>query len=124
MELVYKVSKILSKTSDLNEILETILNYIIDLLKRADRGVIIVINSETGDTLDVITRYKKISGETVMMYSRRVVEKVIKDGAAVMITDTFAQDEVALSESLRLMKIGSVLCVPLISKKKSIVLFT
>ena len=78
----------------------------------------IVINSETGETLDVITRYKESSDDTVMMYSRTVVEKVIKDGMAVMITDTFAQEEVDLSESLRLMKIGSVLCVPLISKKK------
>lgn len=118
MELVYNVSKLLSKTSDLNEILETILNYIFDLLKRVDRGVIIVISSETGDTLDVITRFKESSEDTVMMYSRTVVEKVIKEGKAVMITDTFAQEEVDLSESLRLMRIGSVLCVPLISKNK------
>jgi hypothetical protein len=56
LELIYKVSNVLMQSLDINIILEKILDYIFDLLRRIDRGVIILIDHETGKILEVISR--------------------------------------------------------------------
>ncbi|MBN2126575.1 MAG: FHA domain-containing protein, partial [Deltaproteobacteria bacterium] len=48
MELVSKVSRALSGSSDIRDILEKTLSYIFELLDRIDRGVIILTDPETG----------------------------------------------------------------------------
>jgi hypothetical protein len=80
MELIYKVSNALMQSSNINEILEKILNYIFELLKRIDRGVIILIDEETGKISEVPSMPKKRSDDTMMMYSRSIVRRVLRRG--------------------------------------------
>jgi pSer/pThr/pTyr-binding forkhead associated (FHA) protein len=118
MELIYKVSDVLGQSLNINEILEKILEYIFDLLKRIDRGAVILIDHETGKAGEVITRFRKGIDDSVMRYSEAVIDRVIKTGKAVMIPDAHAKDESDLVDTLELMEIGSVMCVPLISKSQ------
>lgn len=118
MELMYKVSDIFSKSLDINEILEKILNYILDHLKRIDRGYVILIDEKTGKISDVPSIPKKSCDDTIMMYSRSIVHRVLRDGEAVMMSDTLCEDKSDRSESMELMKIRSVMCVPLVSRSK------
>ncbi len=122
MELIYKVSSLLMKSLSMDdniaEIFEKIMNYILDLLKRVDRGVFILVDSETGEISRLIPILKKSTGDTLKVYSRTIVDRVLKEGKAVTMLDTHAEDEADLSESMQLMKIRSVMCVPLISKSK------
>jgi GAF domain-containing protein len=53
-----------------------------------------------------------------MMYSRTVVDRVIREGKALLMPDTRAEDEADRSVSMELMKVRSVLCVPLISRSQ------
>lgn len=117
-EFIYKVSRILGEPRPINESLELILNLIFDLLKRIDRGLIILIDIETEKTLDMITRFKRDTDDTIMMCSQTVVRQVIREGKPFMIKNAFAQEDLDLSESLRVLKVGSVMCVPLINKTK------
>ncbi|MGD9074445.1 MAG: FHA domain-containing protein [Desulfobacteraceae bacterium] len=116
MELIYKVSHVLGQTLDINDILEKILAYIFDLLKRIDRGAIILVNSNTGETKKVIIRNKEGLTDNRMRYSEAVVERVLETGKPVMIPDAQAEDVSEVAETLELVEIGSVMCVPLISK--------
>ena len=122
MELIYNVSSLLmeslSMDANIAEIFEKIMNYILDLLKRVDRGVFILVDSETGEISRLIPILKKSTGDTLKVYSRTIVDRVIRERKAVTMLDTHAEDEADLSESMRLMKIRSVMCVPLISKSK------
>jgi hypothetical protein len=118
MELVYKVSHVLGQSLDINEMLERILSYIFDLLKRIDRGAIILINDETGEVKQVIIRNKEGLADNSMRYSEAVVERVLETGKAVMIPDAQAEDASELADTLELAEIGSVMCVPLISKSE------
>lgn len=115
MELLYKVSIILMGSLDLDEIFEKIMDYVFDLLKRIDRGVILFIDDETGE-LKQITARSKYDGDkkSVFNYSRTVVNKVIKGGKPVVVQDMSQEDEEYLSASMT--RIRSVMCVPLISK--------
>jgi PAS domain S-box-containing protein len=118
LELIYKVSNVLMQSLDINEIFEKILDYIFDLLKRIDRGVIILVDSETREISEVISRPKKSDDDTGRMYSQSIVNRVIGEGLPVIMSDTQEENENDLSDSMEMMKIGSVMCVPLISKSQ------
>ncbi len=118
MGLISKVSDLLMQSLDINEILQQILNYILNLLQRLDRGVIILINSETGKITEEIYIIKEGRENSVMMYSKSIVERVIREGKPVIISNTEKEDIADISESMELMKVRSVICVPLISRSK------
>ena len=56
MEFFYNVSTVLTESLDINEIMEKVLDYIFQLLKRIDRGVIILLDDESGEILSTISR--------------------------------------------------------------------
>ena len=118
MELIHKVSDVLMKSTDINEILQKILDYILDLLKRVDRGVIILINPKTKKVSEVIAKSRKPGDATEKRYSRTIVERVVRESRPIMMLDTLSEDKVDRSESMEIMKVRSVMCVPLISRSK------
>jgi len=122
MELIYKASSALMQSININEdihkILEKILNYVLDLLQRVDRGVFILVDSETKEISELIPILKKSNGDGVRSYSRTIVDRVIREGKAVVMLDTFSEDKANLSESMEIMKVRSVMCVPLISRSQ------
>lgn len=118
LDLIYKISNVLMQSLNINETMEKILDYIFELLKRIDRGVIILVDSETGETLDVIVRSSDRGGKNTRMYSRSIVEKAINERNAVIMSDTQTEKETDRSESMEIMRVRSVMCVPLISKSQ------
>ena len=118
MELIHKVSDVLMKSTDINEILQKILDYVLDLLKRVDRGVIILIHPKTNEVSEVIPKSRKPGDKAPKSYSRTIVERVVKESKPIMMLDTLSEDEVDRSESMEMMRVRSVMCVPLISRSK------
>jgi len=118
MDLVYKVSSVLMQSLNMKEVMERILHYILELLKRIDRGVIILIDQESGEPSDVISIVKASKDECKAAYSRTIVERVIKERKPISMLDTLEEKEINLSESIRVSGIRSIMCVPLISRAK------
>jgi two-component system, NtrC family, sensor kinase len=118
MDLIYKVSNVLMQSLNMKEVMERILHYILELLKRVDRGVIILIDQETGQTSEVISIIKSTKDDCKAAYSRTIVERVIKERAPVSMLDTLEEKEINLSESIRVSGIRSIMCVPLVSRSK------
>jgi pSer/pThr/pTyr-binding forkhead associated (FHA) protein len=132
MELIYKVSNVLMQSLNIKEVLEKVLGYIMELLKRVDRGVVILVDKKTGNISEVIsisktlkdgaakTHSKNTKNGEAKAYSRTIVERVLKERKPVSMLDTMSEDEAMLSESMRAMQIRSVMCVPLVSKSEVI----
>ena len=118
IELFYNVSNVLMRSRNVDEISEKMLGYLFDLLKRIDRGAIILVDNKTGNIERVIPRMREPSDATFMMYSQTVVDRVIREGKALLMPDTHLEDEADRSVSMELMKVRSVLCIPLISRSK------
>ncbi|MGD8229203.1 MAG: FHA domain-containing protein [Desulfobacteraceae bacterium] len=118
MELINKVSDALIQSADINDILQKILDAILDLLKRVDRGVIILIDPKTKKISDVIPKSRMPGDTTHKIYSRTIVERVIKEAKPLMMLDTLSEDEADRSKSMELMRVRSVMCVPLISRSQ------
>ena len=118
LQLMYNVSRVLMQSLDMNQIFEKILDYIFDLLKRIDRGAILLVDERTGKFSEVVSRSKRDLKESDRVYSRTVVNKVIHEGKAVIMSNTMREDMNERSESMEIMKIKSVMCVPLTSRSK------
>jgi pSer/pThr/pTyr-binding forkhead associated (FHA) protein len=120
MELIYKVSNVLMQSLNTKEILEKILRHILELLKRIDRGVIILLNRETGGVGDIISVIKANDKECAAAYSRTIVDRVVREGKPISMLDTLNEQAINLSESIRVNKIRSIMCVPLVSRARVI----
>jgi pSer/pThr/pTyr-binding forkhead associated (FHA) protein len=118
MELIYKVSNVLMQSLNIKDVLEKILNYVMELLKRIDRGVIILINEDTRTISEVISIFKSGEDDCRMPYSRSIVNRVMRERQPVTMLDTLTEDQTILSDSMKINKIRSVMCVPLISRSK------
>jgi len=117
MALIRKINSIISESFNINEISEKILDHILDHFKRVDRVVFILfIEDGSGEHSElVISRSRKLGDDPFNRYSRLVVDKVIKNRKPILILDVRETKDVELSDTLKLLKIGSVMCSPLIS---------
>jgi transcriptional regulator with GAF, ATPase, and Fis domain len=115
LELLYKVSKLFDENLPVNRILEEMLDHILDLLKNVDTAAFILVDPESGRILDVISGTTKPVDSRPTMYCANVVRQAIEEGRPLVVSDVETEEEVDVISTLKIQKIQSVLCVPLIS---------
>ena len=118
MELIYNVSTVLRESVTLSEIMEKILDSILNLLQRMDRGLILLRDTKTGKIIQTVSKSKRGGEGVAHRYSRTMVERVLREGKAFKIINIQGEDADRLSESMEIMKIKSALCVPLICRSQ------
>ncbi len=118
MSMIGKVNDVLREALGINEVLEQMLNYILDFFTRIDRGFFILFDQETEKIKEVIKVFNRDEDEVPSRYSRTIVDRVRREKKPVLMLDTLNEESAEISESMKLMKIKSVMCVPLISRSK------
>jgi pSer/pThr/pTyr-binding forkhead associated (FHA) protein len=118
LELIYRVSELLRKSQDINQILEKVLEYLLDALPRIDRAAIFLFHNQKGQVKEEIARSREDGGTETIRYSRSVVEEVVRGGKAVRMSDTAYEPLAYFSESTETLKIRSILCVPMRGKSE------
>jgi len=113
LEFLYKVSSLLTKGISVTEALEQILGHIFGLLKRIDRGAFILVDPDTREIKQTISRSDISNNKKVQPYSKRVVERVLKDKKPVVISNVQTEED-ELVDTLKVLKIECVMCVPII----------
>jgi pSer/pThr/pTyr-binding forkhead associated (FHA) protein len=116
MDLVFKVYHVLRESHGIKEQLAKTLDFIFDLLLRIDRGMIIVLEDETGELKEVASKSRKGTGGS--KYSQEVVNWVLRHKEAFVITDADVMGGEVMPETLRLESIKSVMCVPLVCRSR------
>lgn len=119
MEFVCKLSRLLGETLDIKSIMEGVLRIIFDLLKRIDRGAVLLMDGETGKIQDVVTGFKGTPDEGVVECCRTVADHCLREGKPVMISNAFIGGEGEIPGALSSKDIGSAMCIPLISRSKT-----
>jgi GAF domain-containing protein len=114
LELLYKVSDLLRENLPINQTLEKILDYVFDLLKRIDRAAFILVDPETEKILDLISRTAKPGADTTTVYCPDVVRGVMENREPLVISNVEIEMENEVIDTLKILKIKSVMCVPLI----------
>lgn len=118
LELMYEVSTILMQSADIQAICERIMDSLFRCLKRIDHGSILWMEEDTSQVREIIAKSRPEGRGSKMTYSRTLVRQVIVEGRAVMISDTRDEEKVDLSDSIEMMQVKSVMCVPLICKSR------
>ena len=118
MDLLEKFSDILSSASALNEMTERVLEVIFQILKKISRATLILLDPETGDIADSVSKVSQPSDDTSTSYNLEVVGHVLKTNKPFQFLDALDEYEDGLSETLRVSKIRSVLCLPLSQRSK------
>ncbi len=118
LELLYRVSRLLDENLPVYRTLEKMLGYIFDLLKEIDTGAFILIHPESEKILSVISKTSKPDPDRVSVYCPDVIGRVIKDRKPHAISNVETEEGVDDVDTLRTLKIQSVLCAPLISDSR------
>ncbi|MFC1824771.1 PAS domain S-box protein, partial [Thermodesulfobacteriota bacterium] len=116
LELLHEVSTILMQSLHIDEICRKIMDALLAHFKRIDGGSIILVDQDSGELKEVMTAAKNRKNGQPAIYSRTIVNRVLQDGKAVMMSDTSREAAEDLSDSIMSMRIKSIMCVPLISK--------
>lgn len=118
MNLIGKVSKLLKESLELNEILDKIMNHILYLLVRIDRVFIILFDTNTMNISQVISKSRGKLALGDIDYSHDIVDQVIEEKSAVMVSDQYIKYDIDFSATSELPKTGSAICVPMISRSE------
>jgi hypothetical protein len=116
LEFIYNVNNSLMESKDLKEISKKLLNNVFNHLKRIDRCVIVLIDDQTREISNIIYRSRKPIDDSKKIYNKELVEEALIMNKPVMVKDSYniedADDKV--TETLRLMKIRSAMCIPIV----------
>jgi PAS domain S-box-containing protein len=116
LELIYELSTLLMQLSDINEICEKIMDSLFSTLNKIDAGTILWVDGKTGEQQQIISRSRDNQENIKFNYSRTIVNRVMREGKAIIMSDTSLEDDNNLSDSIELEQIKSFMCVPLISR--------
>jgi len=118
LDLIYEVSATLLRTLDIGELCEKIMNALFFHFKRIDMGIILLRDQASGEMKEVFARARDKTKPPAGNYSRSVVERVVRQSKAVMISDTNLDKETPVTKTIEVQRIRSIMCVPLISHEE------
>jgi pSer/pThr/pTyr-binding forkhead associated (FHA) protein len=114
LQLIYKASKLLEQSLEINEVLEMILDSMFETLPRIDRVSIILFDNKKNKLKE-----RQDEAKGAIHYSHTVLDRVAKNGKAIKVSNTTYEAQPEPLESMDTLQIRSVLCVPMIISKKT-----
>ena len=112
-DLVKRVSLTLKNDIPLMQMLEEVLGHIFHHLKRIDRGAFILVDPDKFDAKSVVCKAIKSGEKSKVNYSEKVVKSVFMAGKPLVYTKGYTEDRNGLVDTLKVLKIESVVCLPL-----------
>jgi pSer/pThr/pTyr-binding forkhead associated (FHA) protein len=116
MQLMIRVSELLARSTNIRETLKEILNCVFELLVRIDRAAIILLDPDKEKIKEVIYRMRE--GVDDQRFSTEVLEHVMQLKEGFMISDADTEEGHDVPNTLKLLNIKSVMCVPLMNRSK------
>ncbi len=119
LQLIYKASKLLEQSLEINKVLDMILDSMFETLPRIDRVSILLFDNQKNKLKEVVTRSRQDEAKGSIHYSHTVLDRVAKNGKAIKVSNTTYEAQSEPLESMDTLQIKSVLCVPMIISKKT-----
>lgn len=123
LEMLYKVSNVLTENRSIKATLEKILEYAFELLGKIDRGAFILFEPGTRKVTHLVSRSSQKEDDPFKRFSKDVVKRVARNKMPFVISNVAAEKGDELLDTLKLLQIQSVMCVPLVSSNQIIGVF-
>ncbi len=119
LEILYQVTDAIRSVFDLNELLDRIIS-IIQSVVRPDRTYLLLIDPESGTLVPTVVKVRKGENPTEVKISSSIVQRCLKDGVSLLVSDAAIDERFNASESVILNAIRTAMVAPLIFKGSSI----
>lgn len=113
-DLINRVSLTLKEDLPLTQMLQEVLGHIFHHLKRIDRGAFVLVDAGGLEPRTVISRWNSSGEENLVRYSEEVVRDALKTEKPVVFSKSYVEDRTGVADTLKLLRIESVMCLPLI----------
>ena len=116
LRAIYEVTRATTTLLDEPVLLGRVVDVVIDLLK-AERGAIFLCTEDGTGLHPGAVRYRDRRGSDITI-SKSVLEQVVKERRAVLTGDASTDTRFMSSRSIRLDRVKSILCAPLLSRER------
>lgn len=111
--LLYRLSQTFNSSLDLNEVLNTVIDEVITIL-HAERGFVMLFGPDGSQTFSVARGLDRTTiDQPQSQVSQSVVKKVTGEGQPILTSDAQSDARFNMRESIMLLGLRSILCVPL-----------
>lgn len=114
LKAVLEITNSLAGTVDLDTILPRILDTLFEIFRYADRGCILLRESDTSEMVPRAMKHRRAGEDASVRLSRTIVKRVLEQKVGVMSADATSDSEFSASASIADLKIRSMMCVPLL----------
>ncbi len=114
LKAVLEISNTLAGMLDLAALLPKILDSLFSIFRYADRGCILLKDSQTGKMVPRAMRHRREDDDSTVRLSRTIVGKVLSEKAGILSADASMDDAFSGTQSIADLKIRSMMCVPLL----------
>jgi diguanylate cyclase (GGDEF)-like protein len=115
---IHEVTTSLSQSSDIKELFEKIMDSLLLHLRHMDEGAILLADDNTSRLTEVISRIREGRENNKGRVCKSIVNRVMKEARALMITNPGRKKENGFSRSVEAERRISVICVPLVTQKE------
>ncbi len=116
--LLSNLSDFLKANTGVEETLEKIIGQLFHYLKRVDRAAFVLLDPGGKKANKVISKSNRKRADSGTPYCSSVVMQVVESGMPFVVSNAQTEDETKLVNTLKVLKIESVMCVPLICRSK------
>jgi phosphoserine phosphatase RsbU/P len=118
LSLFYRLSQTFNSSLDLNEVLNLVIDEAIQIL-HAERGFVMLLGADGSQTFSAARGPdRKTIEQPQSQLSQSVVQKVASEGQAILTSDAQSDTRFNMRDSVLLLGLRSILCVPLKMKEE------
>lgn len=118
LEMLYQATSRLLESVDLEEICTKIIESLFAHIKDVDAATLLIYDERKGDLSEVAAR--AADSRKSPQHSKTIVDQVFRQAKAIMSSCTVHDDSLPNSDGLEGLQIRSVLCVPLLSRRRAL----
>jgi adenylate cyclase len=114
LSVLYQISSKLNRTSNFEELLNTIMDLIFQIIE-ADYGFVAVLGESPDEIIPKVIKYRDSSPKEPQEFkvSRTIIKKVIEEKSAILTSNVSHDPELSEADSVKMQNIRSVISVPL-----------
>jgi len=118
--VLYDAAKSMQKNLGLDDIVETIGEYVLQVFKVVDFVNVVLMDPETSELVPILSRDRKGITQDEVQISNTIISEVINSKRAVLTSDASTDDRFSGAQSIMMYGFHSVLCVPMITMERVI----
>ncbi len=117
LKAVLEITRSLSKSLSLDEVLPKVIDSLFTIFPQADRGFIVLKEGDEGRLVPKAVKFRRPDDDDEIRISRTIVDGVMTSKEAVLSADAATDSRFQMSQSIADFRIRSMMCAPLLDSE-------